>query len=274
MYKLLSCFFALVLSHCRWAVPLVAEHGLATSIEIPPSALSAWETRAELSMRVLVVEDELKIRKYLEQALGEAGYRVDGAADARSAMSLAAQCQHDAMIVDLGLPDKDGLELITSLRQIGVSAPAMILSARATLEDRVKGLEQGGDDYMTKPFALTELFARLRNLIKRSSQPEQSTSTLRILDLEMDTIKRRVARAGESLFLTPQEFSLLEYLMRNAGRLVTRSMILENVWGMSTDCQSKVVETMICRLRSKVDVQGLKPLIGTTYGMGYFLRDS
>jgi DNA-binding response OmpR family regulator len=223
-------------------------------------------------MQVLLVEDEVEIRSFLIRSLTEAGYQVDSAADARTAQRLAVEGEYDALIVDLGLPDQDGIELILQLRELGLMVPVLILSARRSVDDRVRGLEQGGDDYLTKPFALAELLARLRNLIKRSS-PGKEATRLRVMDLEMDLLRREALRGGERLDLTPQEFTLLEYLCRNPGRVVTRSMILDKVWGMRIQPDTNVVDVHIYRLRGKVDAEGRSPLIRTQRGVGYVLRD-
>jgi DNA-binding response OmpR family regulator len=224
-------------------------------------------------MRLLLVEDENEIQIFLQQALTEAGYSVDLAADGKTAESLAPTNSYDILIVDLGLPDQDGIALIMRLRQMGVQAPVLILSARRTVDDRVKGLEQGGDDYLTKPFALAELLARLRNLLKRNSPQGGETTRLRVVDLELDLLRREAVRGGEPLQLTPQEFILLEYLCRNAGRVVTRSMILDKVWGMRIHPDTNVVDVHIYRLRGKVDGKGQQPLIRTLRGVGYVLKD-
>jgi DNA-binding response OmpR family regulator len=223
-------------------------------------------------MQLLLVEDDREIQSFLKHALSEAGYGVDVAGDAKTAEWMTAEGRHDALIVDLGLPDRDGISLILRLRQRGVNAPVLILSARRSVDDRVRGLEQGGDDYLTKPFALAELLARLRNLLKRSA-PGAEVTRLRVLDLEMDLLRREATRGGSALNLTPQEFTLLEYLCRNPGRVVTRSMILDKVWGMRIQPDTNVVDVHIYRLRGKVDVEGRQPLIRTLRGVGYVLRD-
>jgi two-component system copper resistance phosphate regulon response regulator CusR len=224
-------------------------------------------------MRLLLVEDELEIQSFLQRSLAEAGYQVEAAGDAGTAERLAVESNHDALIVDLGLPDRDGISLILRLRQMGLSAPVLILSARRSVDDRVRGLEQGGDDYLTKPFALAELLARLRNLLKRSNSAGTEATRLRVLDLEIDLLRREASRGGERLNLTPQEFVLLEYLCRNAGRVVTRSMILDQVWGMRIQPDTNVVDVHIYRLRGKVDTEGQATLIRTLRGVGYVLRD-
>jgi len=224
-------------------------------------------------MRLLLVEDDVEIQNFLKRSLGEAGYQVDAAGDGITAEGLATEHPYEVLIVDLGLPDQDGTALILKLRQIGVTAPVLILSARRSVDDRVRGLEQGGDDYLTKPFALAELLARLRNLLKRSNSSPTEATRLRVLDLELDLLRREASRGQEILNLTPQEFVLLEYLCRNAGRVVTRSMILEQVWGMRIQPDTNVVDVHIYRLRGKVDIEGLRPLIRTLRGVGYVLRD-
>lgn len=224
-------------------------------------------------MRLLLVEDEHDIQTFLEQALTEAGYQVDLAPNGKTAESLARANSYDILIVDLGLPDQDGISLITGLRETGVRAPVLILSARRSVDDRVRGLELGGDDYLTKPFALAELLARLRNLVKRNAPQNSEATRLRVQDLELDLLRREATRGGQSLQLTPQEFVLLEYLCRNAGRVVTRSMILDKVWGMRIQPDTNVVDVHIYRLRGKVDGNRQMPLIRTLRGVGYVLKD-
>jgi two-component system copper resistance phosphate regulon response regulator CusR len=224
-------------------------------------------------MRLLLVEDELDIQSFLKRSLEEAGYEVEAAADGKTAQRLAIEGPFDILIVDLGLPDIDGISLILRLRQSGVRAPVLILSARRSVDDRVHGLEQGGDDYLTKPFALAELLARLRNLLKRNTSSGNEATRLRVLDLELDLLRREASRGGQMLQLTPQEFVLLEYFCRNAGRVVTRSMILDKVWGMRIQPDTNVVDVHIYRLRGKVDGKGQVPLIRTLRGVGYVLKD-
>ena len=224
-------------------------------------------------MKLLLVEDEVEIQSFLKKPLAEAGYEVHSAGDGRSAALLAASETYDVLVIDLGLPDQDGIDLILQLRRSGVTSPVLILSARRSVDDRVKGLEQGGDDYLTKPFAVAELLARLRNLVRRNSAAVMEEATrLRILDLELDFIKRRATRGGDILNLSPQEFVLLEYLCRHAGRVVTRSMLLAEVWGMRIHPDTNVVDVHIYRLRGKIDTAGREPLIKTLRGIGYVLR--
>jgi len=224
-------------------------------------------------MRLLLVEDEVDIQSFLRRSLEEAGFEVEAAADGKTAQSLAVESAYDILIVDLGLPDMDGIDLIHKLRQSGVRAPVLILSARRSVDDRVRGLEHGGDDYLTKPFAMAELLARLRNLMKRSTPAGADATKLRVLDLELDLLRREASRGGQILQLTQQEFVLLEYLCRNAGRVVTRSMILDKVWGMRIQPDTNVVDVHIYRLRGKVDTDGRAPMIRTLRGVGYVLRD-
>jgi two-component system copper resistance phosphate regulon response regulator CusR len=224
-------------------------------------------------MRLLLVEDEIDIQSFLRRSLEEAGYQVEAAPDGKAAEHLAVESTFDILIVDLGLPDQDGISLILRLRQLGVKAPVLILSARRSVDDRVRGLEQGGDDYLTKPFALAELLARLRNLLKRNTPATSEGTRLRVLDLELDLLRREATRGGKVLQLTQQEFVLLEYLCRNAGRVVTRSMILDQVWGMRIQPDTNVVDVHIYRLRGKVDGPGQQQLIRTMRGVGYVLKD-
>jgi DNA-binding response OmpR family regulator len=225
-------------------------------------------------VRLLVVEDDLAIQSFLQRGLSEAGYQVDTAATASTGENLALEGIHDAMVIDLGLPDLDGLDLIARCRAQGNVAPVLILSARRSLDERIRGLEQGGDDYLTKPFALAEVVARLRNLLRRTQGVQQPSTCLRVADLELDLIRREARRGGEVLQLTTQEFALLEYLCRNAGRVVTRTMILDHVWRMRIDPATNVVDVHIYRLRSKVDQESQRPLIHTIRGVGYVLKEA
>jgi len=223
-------------------------------------------------MRLLLVEDDVAIRDFLERALIEVGYEVDTASNAKTGELRALEGIHDVFIIDLGLPDMDGLDLIARCRAHGSSVPVLILSARRSVDERVKGLEQGGDDYLTKPFALAELLARLRNLLRRSSASQNDSLRLQAGDLQLDLARHEARRGDQLLQLTPQEFALLEYLCRNAGRVVTRTMILDHVWRMRIDPATNVVDVHIYRLRSKVDHNSAKPLIQTIRGVGYVLK--
>ena len=225
-------------------------------------------------MRLLVVEDDTAIREFLNRGLSESGYQVDVARDAATALSLTAETVYDGFIIDLGLPDMDGLDLIARCRAQGHTAPVLILSARRSVDERVRGLEQGGDDYLTKPFALAELLARLRNLLRRNVPSQQDSVRLRVRDLELDLVRREARRGDVVLQLTTQEFALLEYLCRNAGRVVTRTMILDQVWRMRIDPATNVVDVQIYRLRNKVDSESEHSLIHTIRGVGYVLKES
>jgi two-component system copper resistance phosphate regulon response regulator CusR len=223
-------------------------------------------------MRLLLVEDDVAIQDFLKRALVEAGYQVDVAGNAKTGELKALEGIHDVFIIDLGLPDMDGLDLIARLRAQASSAPVLILSARRSVDERVKGLEQGGDDYLTKPFALAELLARLRNLLRRSSTAQSESIRLQAADLQLDLVRHEARRGDHLLQLTQQEFALLEYLCRNAGRVVTRTMILDHVWRMRIDPATNVVDVHIYRLRSKVDQNSARPLIHTIRGVGYVLK--
>jgi two-component system copper resistance phosphate regulon response regulator CusR len=228
---------------------------------------------SERPVRVLIVEDDPAILGFLTDALLDAGYAVDASTEGRHAEALALEHVHDAVIVDLTLPDIDGLDLITRLRAQGVSAPFLILSARRSVEQRVRGLEHGGDDYLTKPFALAELLARLRVLLRRGPAGQTEATRLQFADLEVDLIAREARRGTRPLQLSPQEFALLEYLCRNARRVVTRTMILDHVWKMRFDPATNVVDVHIHRLRAKVDDGSERPLIHTVRGVGYVLKE-
>ncbi len=225
-------------------------------------------------MRVLIVEDDPAIVTVVRGALLNAGYAVDVAMSGADAEVHEAHAGHDAVIIDLGLPDIDGLDLITRLRAHGVTVPFLILSARRSVEQRVLGLEQGGDDYLTKPFALAELLARLRVLLRRAHPGPSEPARLQVGDLAVDVIRREAWRGVVQLPLSPQEFALLEYLCRNAGRVVTRTMILDHVWKMRFDPGTNVVDVHVHRLRNKINRDADRPLIRTVRGIGYVLETS
>ncbi len=222
-------------------------------------------------MRVLIVEDDKKIASFVEKGLRQAGFAVDVTHDGIEGLHLAQSEPYDAAVVDIMLPGMDGLALIEEVRRQNVQTPVLILSARHSVEDRVKGLQTGGDDYMVKPFSFSELLARVQALIRRSCQ-EQEPTRLVVGDLELDLLTRIVTREGRSIDLQPREFSLLEYLMRNAGRVVSKTMILEHVWDYNFDPQTNVVDVLVHRLRNKVDRDFGSKMIHTLRGVGYVLK--
>ncbi|MBB5470804.1 DNA-binding response OmpR family regulator [Paraburkholderia sp. CI2] len=222
-------------------------------------------------MRVLVVEDDRKIGSFVVTALQQAGFAVDHAEDGASGLDLALATAYDAAVIDIMLPRLDGLSLIETLRREKVTTPVIILSARRTVDDRVKGLQTGGDDYLTKPFALTELLARVGALIRRSTGASEPTRLV-VGELTLDLLAREVSRGDHRLDLQPRELSLLEYLMRNANRPVSKTMILEHVWDYSFEPQTNVVDVLVCRLRNKVDRDFPVKMIHTIRGVGYVLK--
>jgi two-component system copper resistance phosphate regulon response regulator CusR len=219
-------------------------------------------------MRILVVEDEKRIADFLARGLESAGYAVDTAADGGSGLELVHQTDYDLIVLDLMLPDMDGLKVLEKIRNRKVSPPVLILSARGGVDDRVKGLEVGADDYLTKPFAFVELLARVRAMLRRG-QP--TPERLQVGDLSLDCIRRKVTRSGEQIELAPKEFSILEYLMRNKGRPLSRTMIVEHVWDMDYDGLTNIVDVYIRHLRSKIDDRFPQKLIHTVRGIGYML---
>ncbi|MFQ5719580.1 MAG: winged helix-turn-helix domain-containing protein [Acidobacteriota bacterium] len=222
-------------------------------------------------MKILLLEDDPAIQRFLQKALVETGYQVDPVLSAEAALPAALEGEHDLLIVDLNLPGMDGLEFIETCRSHGVIAPVLILSARRSVDERVQGLETGGDDYLTKPFSLAELLARVRALLRRGAPPQVESTRLRVADLELDLLRHEARRGGHLLQLTAKEFALLEYLCRNPGRVVTRSMMLDHVWGMDFDPATNIVDVHIHRLRSKMDDGGGRSLIRTLRGSGYVL---
>jgi two-component system OmpR family response regulator len=220
-------------------------------------------------MRVLVVEDDKKIASFVVNGLKQNGFAVDHAPDGEEALFGAQTIAYDAAVVDLMLPKLDGLTLIQRLRSEGIRIPVLILSAKASVDDRVRGLQAGGDDYLTKPFAFSELLARVQALIRRATQTPEPTRLV-VGDLSLDLLSREVKRGGEKIELQPREFALLEYLMRHANRAVTKTMILEHIFDYSFDPQTNVVDVLVHRLRGKVDKD--KAMIHTIRGVGYVLR--
>ena len=224
-------------------------------------------------MRLLLIEDDLQAAEYLVKGLRENGYTVAHSADGRDGLHQATHNSWDVIIADRQLPHGDGLDIIHSLREQGDRTPVLILSALGTVDDRVYGLRAGGDDYLTKPFAFSELLARIEALSRRASAANEETR-LKIADLELDLITRRVSRGERSVELTTREFQLLEYLMRRPGQVVTRTMLLEGVWNLHFDPQTNVIDVHMSRLRNAIDKGYPKPLIHTVRGAGYVLKES
>jgi two-component system, OmpR family, response regulator len=223
-------------------------------------------------MRVLFVEDDSRIVPFVAKGLKQAGFVVVHASDGPEGLELALAGGFDAAIVDIMLPGLDGLELIDELRRRRSTLPVIILSAKRSVDERVQGLQAGGDDYLTKPFAFTELLARVQALIRRATKVPEPTG-ITVGDLHLDLLARTVSRGGRKIDLQPREFSVLEYLARNAGRVVSKTMLIERVWDYNFDPQTNVVESRISRLREKVDKDFERPMIHTLRGLGYVLRE-
>jgi len=224
-------------------------------------------------MRILLVEDDIEAAAYLVKGLTESGHMVEHAADGEQGLKMAIANAYDSMIIDRMLPKRDGLSLIEELRRMGNMTPVLILSALDNVDERVTGLKAGGDDYLTKPYQLSELTARLQALTRRAHTGVQGT-VLHAGDLTLDLIKHKVTRSGRNINLQPREFRLLEYLMQHTGQVVTRSMLLENVWDYHFDPQTNVIDVQISRLRSKIDKDFDSPLLHTVRGAGYKLQET
>ncbi|MGA7979556.1 MAG: response regulator transcription factor [Chromatiaceae bacterium] len=225
-------------------------------------------------MHILLIEDDRAAAAYLAKGLTESGHLVDQAADGDDGLHLALCGQYDVLIVDRMLPRRDGLTVVRMLRADGNATPVLLLSALGEVDDRIEGLRAGGDDYMVKPYAFTELLARLDALVRRRGPPPEMPQRLRVADLDLDILSHRVTRAGKHIRLQPREQRLLEYLMRHAGQVVTRTMLLEQVWDLHFDPQTNVIDTQISRLRSKIDKDFDRPLLHTVRGAGYKLDES
>ena len=236
---------------------------------------TSWSTRNGTStsnaIKILVVENDRETASYLVKGLNESGYTVDRASDGRDGLFLATSGGYDAIVLDRMLPSMDGLSVLGALRAAEIRTPALILSALGSVDDRVKGLRAGGDDYLVKPFSFSELLARLEALLRRRAGPP-ATTKLRVADLELDLLTRTVRRRDKPIEILPREFRLLEYLMRNAGHVVTRTMLLEHVWDYHFDPQTNVIDVHISRLRQKIDRNFDSPLLHTVRGAGYCLR--
>lgn len=223
-------------------------------------------------MKILVIEDDLEAAAYMVKGFREAGIVADHASDGESGLFMASENGYDVLIVDRMLPRRDGLSVISELRKRGVETPVLILSALGQVDDRVTGLRAGGDDYLPKPYAFSELLARVEVLGRRKGKPEHDM-VYRVGDLELDRLSHEVRRGGRELLLQPREFRLLEYLMKNAGQVVTRTMLLENVWDYHFDPQTNVIDVHVSRLRSKIEKDFDKPLLKTVRGAGYMIKD-
>ena len=223
----------------------------------------------QIVVRILVVEDEPKVANVVIAALRDAGFSVETVPSGRDALNRVAAAKYDLLVLDLMLPDQDGLEVCRQIRLLGMSLPILILSARHQVDDRVRGLDAGADDYLTKPFAGVELQARVRALLRR---PSDATLTLTVSDLELNVVSRQVKRSGRKIDLTPKEFALLEFLMRNAGHTVTRSMITEQVWGLTWDPLTNVIDVFVNHLRRKIEIGDEPRLLHSVRGVGYVMR--
>src|SRR5450759_3463866 len=230
-----------------------------------------WRPAKVLRMRILLIEDDEKIASFIVKGLKAAGYAVDHAADGEEGLHLALAAPYDAAIVDIMLPKLGGLALIERLRKEKINTPVIILSAKGSVDDRVRGLQAGGDDYLTKPFAFTELLARVQALIRRATGAAEPTR-LSVGDLSLDLLTRKVQRGTQTIDLRPREFALLEYLLRNAGRVVSKTSILSHVWGYNFDPSTNVIDVLVSRLRDKIDKPFPAKLIHTLRGVGYVLR--
>lgn len=223
-------------------------------------------------MRILLIEDDTDTSAYLAKGLDESGHAVHVAHNGRDGLFMALDQPYEVLVVDRMLPGMDGLSVIRALRTSGNLTPALILSALGEVDARVEGLRAGGDDYLVKPFAFSELLARLEALVRRTATATEQTTHLKVGDLEMDLLSREVKRDGQAIDLQPREFRLLEFLMRNSGQVVTRTMLLENVWDYNFDPQTNVIDVHISRLRGKIDKQFDQPMLHTVRGAGYVLR--
>jgi two-component system, OmpR family, response regulator len=233
--------------------------------------MTSQQTEPSPAMRILVVEDDRDAASWLIKGLREAGHVADHAADGDDGLSMAREKVHDVIIVDRMLPKLDGLALVRRLREEAIHTPVLILSALGDVDEKVKGLRAGGDDYLGKPYSFAELLARIEGLARRNTSEPQLTR-LNVLDLEMNLLTRTVTRSGKPILLQPREFKLLEYLMRNAGHVVTRTMLLENVWDYHFDPQTNVIDVHISRLRTKIDKGFPEPMLQTVRGAGYMIR--
>ena len=223
-------------------------------------------------MRVLIVEDDAKIAAFIQKGLKESGFSVDHASDGEEGLRMALSQPYEAAVLDLMLPRRDGLSLLDELRRGGKNTPVIILSAKRSVDDRIKGLQAGGDDYLTKPFSFSELLARLQALIRRNSRIIE-TREISFADITVDLLSRETSRGGAKVDLQAKEFLLLEYFMRNPGRVLSKTMIMERIWGYDFDPQTNVVDVLVCRLRNKIDSISERKMIRTIRGIGYVLKE-
>ncbi|MDH3252834.1 MAG: response regulator transcription factor [Ignavibacteria bacterium] len=224
-------------------------------------------------MRILIVEDEKRVSQFLRKGFQEESYSVEIVADGESASDLARTGEYDAIILDIMLPKKSGIEVLKDIRRSKVTTPVLILSSKGDLEDRVEGLNLGADDYLPKPFAFSEVLARVRSLVRRQSPGDDRSSLLTLADLTMDLLSRKVTRANREIILTNKEFQLLEHLLRNKRRVMSRVLLTEHVWEMDFDSETNIVDVVVNRLRRKIDDGFTVPLIHTVRGVGYVLRE-
>jgi len=224
-------------------------------------------------MRILLVEDDKKTAAFIAKGLQRAGFAVDHAANGEDGLHLALTEPYDAAVVDIMLPQQDGLTIVEELRRKKINTPVILLSAKRSVDDRIRGLQTGSDDYLTKPFAFSELLARVRALIRRASGAPEPTR-LQVGELSLDLLKREARRGEARLELQPREFALLEYLMRHSGEAVSKTMLLEHIWGYEFDPQTNVVDVLVCRLRKKLEMRSSEELIHTIRGVGYVLKES
>lgn len=224
-------------------------------------------------MRLLLIEDDMKIASFILRGMNEAGFAIDHAKDGEDGLHMALTEPYDTIIIDLMLPKLDGLKIIEIMREQNIITPVIILSAKRALDDRIKGLQTGSDDYLTKPFAFTELLVRVQALIRRAGRVAEP-SRLSVADLSMDMISHEVSRGGIPISLQPKEYTLLEFMMRNRGKVLSKTTIMEHVWDYNFDPKTNVVEARMCRLREKVDKGFDKKLIHTVFGVGYVLKES
>ena len=224
-------------------------------------------------MKILLVEDDDRTASFIVKALKQEGYTVNRSADGEEGLHFASTEDYDLGVVDIMMPKMDGFTLIEKLRRKNIKMPVLVLSARNTVDDRVKGLQAGGDDYLVKPFAVAELLARIQAIARRTMPNHSADSSLKVADLELDLLKRKVFRAGKEIVLQPGELLLLEYLMRNAGRVLSKTMIIDHVWDYNFDPETNIIESRICRLRDKIDKPFKKKLLHTVRGFGYVIEE-